>query len=79
MIRKDIQIYRAIAVIAVIFYHINVDFLPLGYLGVDLFFVISGYLITKQLLHNNKKKSIDLSFFYFKRFRRIIKDFYRFI
>ena len=72
MIRKDIQIYRAIAVIAVIFYHINVDFLPLGYLGVDLFFVISGYLITKQLLLNNKKKSIDLSFFYFKRFRRIL-------
>ena len=71
MVRKDIQIYRAVAVIAVIIYHFNVNFLPLGYLGVDLFFVISGYLITKQLLQNGKDKSIKLSVFYFKRFRRI--------
>ncbi len=72
MVRRDIQIYRAVAVIAVIIYHFNVHFLPLGYLGVDLFFVISGYLITKQLLQNGKNKSIKLSVFYFKRFRRIL-------
>ena len=72
MVRKDIQIYRAVAVIAVIIYHFNVHFLPFGYLGVDLFFVISGYLITKQLLKNSKDKSIKLSVFYFKRFKRIL-------
>ncbi len=45
--------------------------MPFGYLGVDLFFVISGYLITRQLLQNSADKSIKLSVFYFKRFRRI--------
>lgn len=72
MLRKDIQIYRAVAVIAVIIYHFNEQLLPYGYLGVDLFFVISGFLITKQLLQNSNKNSIKLSNFYFKRFRRIL-------
>ena len=72
MIRKDIQIYRASAVLAVIAYHLNVNLLPFGYLGVDLFFVISGYLITKQLLQNSQDKSLKLKVFYFKRFRRIV-------
>lgn len=72
MIRKDIQIFRAIAVVAVIIYHFNINFLPYGYLGVDLFFVISGYLITNQLLQNRNETSIKLSVFYFKRFKRII-------
>ena len=72
MIRKDIQIYRASAVLAVIAYHLNVNLLPFGYLGVDLFFVISGYLITKQLLQNSQDKSLKLKVFYFKRFKRIV-------
>ena len=72
MFRKDIQIFRAVAVLAVIVYHFNVQLLPYGYLGVDLFFVISGYLITKQLLKNAKDKNLKFSVFYFKRFKRII-------
>jgi len=72
MFRKDIQIFRAISVLAVIVYHFNVQLLPYGYLGVDLFFVISGYLITKQLLKNAKDKNLKFSVFYFKRFKRII-------
>ncbi len=71
MIRKDIQLYRAIAVLAVIVYHIQEELLPLGYLGVDLFFVISGYLITKQILELIDKNNFKLSNFYFKRFKRI--------
>jgi peptidoglycan/LPS O-acetylase OafA/YrhL len=72
MIRRDIQLYRALAVIAVIIYHFNEALLPFGYLGVDLFFVISGFLITKQLLELSNKKKLKLSVFYFKRFKRIL-------
>jgi len=43
--RWDIQGLRAIAVLVVVIFHINPSLLPGGYLGVDMFFVISGYLI----------------------------------
>jgi peptidoglycan/LPS O-acetylase OafA/YrhL len=41
---------RAVAVIAVMLYHLGFDWIPGGFLGVDLFFVISGYVITRLLL-----------------------------
>ena len=47
--REEIDGIRALAIIAVIINHFNKDFLPSGYLGVDIFFVISGYVITKTL------------------------------
>ena len=47
--RDDIQSLRAIAVILVILYHIYPSLVPVGYIGVDIFFVISGYLISKKL------------------------------
>lgn len=50
--RKDIQGLRAIAVISIFFYHLNL--LNGGFLGVDIFFVISGYVITKSILTNKK-------------------------
>jgi peptidoglycan/LPS O-acetylase OafA/YrhL len=56
----------------VIVYHFSPDLAPFGYLGVDLFFVISGYLITKQLLKSFSNEKKIFKRFYFKRFKRII-------
>lgn len=64
--RADIQTLRALAVFAVIGYHLGIT--PGGYLGVDVFFVLSGYLITQQLV----QKKYNLREFYTKRFRRIV-------
>lgn len=64
---------RAIAVIAIIIYHLNPQWLTGGFLGVDTFFVISGYLITSLLLteyHNTGK--IELASFWLRRFKRLI-------
>ncbi|HHU6751351.1 TPA: acyltransferase family protein [Staphylococcus pseudintermedius] len=64
---------RAVAVIAIIIYHLNPQWLPGGFLGVDTFFVISGYLITSLLLteyHNTGK--IELTSFWLRRVKRLI-------
>lgn len=53
--RPEIDGLRAFAVIAVIINHFNKDFLPSGYLGVDIFFVISGYVITSSLSGREQK------------------------
>ena len=52
--RPEVDGLRAIAVIAVILNHFNSDILPSGYLGVDIFFVISGFVITSSLENRNK-------------------------
>ena len=69
--RPEIDGLRAIAVLFVFFYHLDIDFFKFGYLGVDIFFVISGYLITSLLLKNINQKSFFLSF-YLRRARRLI-------
>lgn len=64
---------RAIAVIAVIIYHLNPQVLSGGFLGVDTFFVISGFLITSLLIHEyNETGRIDLKNFWIRRFKRLI-------
>jgi peptidoglycan/LPS O-acetylase OafA/YrhL len=68
-----IDAMRAIAVLAVFFYHANVAWLPGGFLGVDVFFVISGYLITSLLLREFRKGGhIRLARFWLRRARRLL-------
>lgn len=68
--RKEIDGLRAIAVIAVLLFH--ADYLPKGYLGVDIFFVISGYLITRISTQQLSQNSFSLLHFYERRIRRIV-------
>lgn len=64
---------RALAVIAVLFYHAAAAWLPGGFLGVEVFFVISGYLITSLLLAEwNANGSIDFKSFWLRRARRLL-------
>lgn len=70
--RGDIDGLRAIAVVSVIIFHLNNDFLPGGFLGVDIFFVISGFLITKIIYTDMNNKSFKYSEFYIKRIKRIL-------
>ena len=68
--RKDIDGLRAIAILPVIFFHIGT--LPSGYLGVDVFFVISGYLITGILYNSILSGNYSVVDFYLRRIRRIL-------
>lgn len=64
---------RAIAVIAVMLYHLGFSWIPGGFLGVDLFFVISGYVITRLLLDSIQRSGgLDLRGFYVGRIRRLL-------
>ncbi len=64
---------RAVAVIAVLLYHLGIDWIPGGFLGVDLFFVISGYVITGLILDSIEKSGgLDLRAFYLSRIRRLL-------
>lgn len=64
---------RALAVVAVMIYHANVDWLPGGYLGVEVFFVISGYLITLLLIAEHERAGrIALGQFWIRRARRLL-------
>ena len=64
---------RAVAVIAVMLYHLGFKWIPGGFLGVDLFFVISGYVITRLLLDSIQRSGgLDLRAFYVARIRRLL-------
>ncbi|MEV0050447.1 acyltransferase family protein [Saccharopolyspora shandongensis] len=64
---------RALAVLMVLVYHGNEEWLPGGFLGVDVFFVISGYLITDQLCAKwQQKGGLDLTTFWVRRVRRLV-------
>jgi peptidoglycan/LPS O-acetylase OafA/YrhL len=70
--RKDINGLRAIAVLSVIFFHLKLDWFSGGFLGVDIFFVISGYLITSIITNQIENRQFSLLTFFKKRILRII-------
>lgn len=73
----SIDSLRAIAVISVIIYHLSSSYLPGGFLGVDLFFVLSGYLISSLIMQEYQETSkLDLKEFYIRRSRRLLPAVY---
>ena len=71
--RPEIDGLRAFAVVAVIINHFNKDLLPSGYLGVDIFFVISGYVITSSLAGRHSRNFLDfLTGFYERRIKHLV-------
>ena len=70
--RSEIDGLRALAVIPVMIFHAGFNFLDGGFLGVDIFFVISGYLITTMILVQKSKNQFSYTSFYERRIRRII-------
>jgi len=72
-LRPEIQGVRAIVVLAVVLFHIWPDRFPGGYVGVDVFFVISGFLITSLLVRElDRDGGVDFGAFYLKRMRRLL-------
>ena len=74
--RPDIDGLRAVAVISVILFHLNSSWLLGGFLGVDIFFVISGYLIGGILFRELSTNTFSLKNFYLRRMRRILPAFF---
>ncbi len=69
--RPDIDGLRALAVLSVVFFHMGATFLSGGFIGVDIFFVISGYLITSIILREQQSGTFSLGRFYERRISRI--------
>lgn len=74
--RADIDGLRTVAVLSVLFFHIDHTWVPGGYTGVDIFFVISGFLITRIIATDIEKGRFSLRWFYVRRIRRILPVFY---
>src|SRR4028118_97960 len=71
--RPDVEGLRAVAVVAVLLYHAGVPFARGGYVGVDVFFVISGFLITGLLVRELEKTgTVSLARFYSRRAKRLL-------
>ena len=70
--RAEIDGLRAIAVVPIILIHAGVEYFSGGFVGVDVFFVISGYLITTIILSEKEQGTFSLVNFYERRFRRIL-------
>ncbi|MCA0035391.1 acyltransferase family protein [Mesorhizobium sp. B263B2A] len=70
--RRDIDGLRAIAVLPVVLFHFGVSAIPGGFTGVDIFFVISGYLISGSLLDDLERGQFSIGRFYWRRARRIL-------
>ena len=73
--REDIQVLRGVALIAVVAFHAFEKVFPNGYLGVDVFFLISGFVITPQIIeifNSDSGRAERLKSFYIRRFYRLI-------
>src|SRR5215471_10273032 len=68
--RPDIEGLRALAILPIVAFHLAPNLVPGGFIGVDVFFVISGYLISKQILQP-RPGEFNFLVFYARRFRRI--------
>jgi peptidoglycan/LPS O-acetylase OafA/YrhL len=76
-IRNDIQALRGVAVLVVLLFHTNSEIFSLGYLGVDIFFVISGFVITPQIskifrASNRSLDTAEVKIFYKRRYYRLM-------
>ncbi|RCN47370.1 acyltransferase [Ancylostoma caninum] len=74
--RQDIQGLRGWAIIMVVLFHFFPKYFPNGYVGVDVFFVISGFLIAMVLLKNDQLNLSVIGMFYYKRIKRILPLYY---
>ena len=70
--RSDLDGIRGIAIIAVVMYHVGAWTLPGAFVGVDLFFVLSGYLITQIVIERQRRQAYSMTDFYMRRARRIL-------
>ena len=74
--RAEIDGFRALTVVPVMFFHAGVELFSGGFVGVDVFFVISGYLIASILIEDLEKKRFSITNFYERRARRILPILY---
>lgn len=71
---KPLDGIRALAIIAVLIFHVSASALPGGFVGVDVFFVLSGYLITSILLHDLRGGRFKIGEFYLRRIQRLLPN-----
>ncbi|MBB3066839.1 acyltransferase family protein [Limibacillus halophilus] len=69
--RPDIEGLRGLSVLLIVFYHLEVSLLPGGFIGVDVFFVISGFLITRLIIDDISAGTFTFRAFYLRRLRRL--------